>query len=93
MSKENLVKLLQATAGDERLTAKLQKVHSYEELKNVAREQGLALGDLSVEQAQRTIGVVTGQITEELTDEELELVAGGGCGSNPNLAMSHLLGD
>ena len=37
----------------------------------------LDLGDLSEEEAGRTVGVVTGEIKEELTDEELELVAGG----------------
>ena len=69
MSQENLVKLMQAAAEDEQLTAKLQNARSYEEVKNVAQQKGFELGDLSPEQAQRTIGVVTGQITEELTDE------------------------
>ncbi len=44
---------------------------------NLARQQSLDLGDLSEEEAARTIGVATGEISEELSDEELELVAGG----------------
>ena len=76
MSKESLVKLMQAAAEDEQLKTKLQNVRSYEELKAVAQEKGFALGDLSAEQAQRTIGVVTGH-TIELTDAELASVAGG----------------
>jgi predicted ribosomally synthesized peptide with nif11-like leader len=77
MSKENLVKLLEAAAADEQLMQQLQSTKSYEEVKNLARQQGFDLGDLSEEEAGRTVGVVTGEITEELTDEELEMVAGG----------------
>ena len=77
MSKENLVKLLEAAAADETLGQQLQSASSYEEVKDIARQQGFDLGDLSGEEAGRLIGVITGEITEELTDEELELVAGG----------------
>ena len=77
MSKQNLIKLMQAAAEDETLQQQLQKTESYEAIKNVAREQGFDLGDLSEEEARRTAGVVTGEFSEELSDEELELVAGG----------------
>ncbi len=77
MSKENLVKLMQAVAEDEQLKAQLQQADSYEDIKNLARQQSLDLGDLSEEEAARTIGVATGEISEELSDEELELVASG----------------
>jgi predicted ribosomally synthesized peptide with nif11-like leader len=77
MSKENLVKLLEAAAEDEQLGQQLQRASSYEDVKSLARQQGLDLGDLSEEEAGRTVGVVTGEISEELSDEELELVAGG----------------
>jgi len=77
MSKENLVKLLEAAAEDEQLGQQLQSASSYKEVKNLARQQGFDLGDLSEEEAGRTVGVVTGEISEELSDEELELVAGG----------------
>lgn len=77
MSKENLIKLMQAAAEDEQLQQRLQNADSYETVKTLAREQGYDLGDLSEEEAGRTVGVVTGQIKEELSDEELELVAGG----------------
>jgi predicted ribosomally synthesized peptide with nif11-like leader len=77
MSKENLIKLMQTAADDEQLLEQLQSTTTYEDVKNVAARQGLDLGDLSADEAQRTMGVITGQITEELSDEELELVAGG----------------
>ena len=76
MSKENLVKLLETAATDEQLGQQLQSTSSYEDIKSLAREQGFDLGDLSEEEARRTIGVITGEITEELSDEELEMVAG-----------------
>ena len=78
MSKKNLVKLMQAAAEDDQLGQQLQSMSSYEQIKNLARTQGYNLDDLSEEEAARTIGVVTGEIKEELSDEELELVAGGG---------------
>lgn len=81
MSRENLVKLMQATSEDEQLKVQVQNARSYEELRKVAQEQGFDMGDLSAEQAQRTIDVVTGQVTEELSEEELELVAGGAAGT------------
>jgi predicted ribosomally synthesized peptide with nif11-like leader len=77
MSKENLVKLLQAAAEDEQLGQQLQSTSNYEELKSLARTQGFDLGDISEAEVKRTVGIVTGTITEELTDEELEMVAGG----------------
>jgi hypothetical protein len=82
MSKENLVKLLETAGEDDQLMAQLQQADSYEAVKSLARQQSLDLGDLSEEEAGRTVGVVTGEIKEELTDEELELVAGGLFGSD-----------
>ena len=93
MSKENLIKLMEATAEDEELKRQWQSASSYEEVKNLARQQGFDLGDLSAEEAKRTIGVVTGEITEELSDEELEMVAGGitydDKASQPASVMTH----
>jgi len=77
MSKENLVKLLDAAAADEQLRQQLQNTSSYDDVKSLARQQGFDLGNLSEEEAKRTVGVVTGAVTEELSDEELEMVAGG----------------
>jgi hypothetical protein len=77
MSKENLVKLLETAGEDDQLMAQLQQADSYEAVKSLARQQSLDLGNLSEEEAKRTVGVVTGEITEELSDEELELVSGG----------------
>ena len=84
MSKENLVKLLEAAAANEQFRQQLQSANSYEAVKKLARERGFDLGDLSAAEAQRTVDVVTGAITEELSDEELELVAGGAYDLNPN---------
>ena len=77
MSKENLIKLMEAAAADEQLGQQLQSASSYEEVKNLARQQGFDLDDLSEEEAARTFAVATGEINDELADEELELVAGG----------------
>lgn len=77
MSKQNLINLMQTAGEDEQLQQQLQNAGSFEALKTLAGERGLDLGDLSEEEAGRTVGVVTGEIKEELTDEELELVAGG----------------
>ena len=77
MSRENLVKLLEAASADEQLMQQLQSSENFQEIKKLATGQGFDLGDLSAEEAKRTIGVITGEITEELSDEELELVAGG----------------
>ena len=83
MSKENLTKLVQASREDEQLAAKLQNAGSYEEIKGIAEEMNLPLGDLDAEEAQRAVGVLTGRITEELTEDELEMVAGGQGIGNP----------
>lgn len=77
MSKENLIKLLESAAEDEQLMQQLQGASSYEAVKSLARQQGFDLGELSAEEAQRTVDVVTGAVTDELSDEELETVAGG----------------
>ena len=84
MSKENLVKLMEAATADEQLMQQLQSADSFEAIKTLAAERGLDLGDLSEAEAQRTLDVLTGQITEELSDEELEMVAGGAYDLNPN---------
>ena len=84
MSKENLIKLMEIAGENEALKQQWQSAGSYEEIKKLASQQNLDLGDLSQEEAARTIGVVTGAVTEELSDEELELVAGGAYDLNPN---------
>ena len=78
MSKENLVKLMEVAAGDEQLMQKLRSADSYGAVKSLAAARGFELGDLSAEEAQRTVQVLGGAATEELSEEELELVAGGG---------------
>jgi predicted ribosomally synthesized peptide with nif11-like leader len=77
MSKQNLVKLMQAAGENEQLSARFQQAGSFEAVKTLATEQGFDLGDLSEAELERTVQVITGEITEELSDEELELVAGG----------------
>ena len=77
MSKENLVKLLEVATADEQLGQQMQRANSYEDIKALARTQGFDLGNLSEAEAKRMIDVMTGAVTDELSDEELELVAGG----------------
>ena len=77
MSKENLVKLMEAATEDEQLMQQLQSADSYEAVKTLAAAQGFDLGDLSTEEAQRTVDVLTGGASGELSEEELEMVAGG----------------
>jgi len=77
MSRENLVKLMEAAAADEQLMQQLQRASSYEDIKNLAAAQGFELGDVSEEEAARMFAVATGEIDDELSDEEMELVAGG----------------
>ena len=93
MSKENLVKLMGAAAVDEQLMQQLQSAGSYEEVKNLARQQGFDLGNVSEEDAARTFAVATGEINDELSDEELELVAGGfNIGMPPTLTKGFSFG-
>lgn len=79
MSKENLVKLLEAASADEQLRQKLQNTTSYEEIKSVASEHGFDLGNLSEKKAMRIYTLATGadQEEEELSEGELDMVAGG----------------
>jgi predicted ribosomally synthesized peptide with nif11-like leader len=79
MSKENLVKLLEAASADEQLKQQIQNTTSYEEIKSVAGEHGFDLGDLSEEEAMRVYTLATGAEQEEgeLSEGELDMVAGG----------------
>ena len=77
MSKQNLIKLMETAAADEQLRQQLESADSYQAVKSLAAEQGLELGDLSAEEAQRTVDVITGEASGELSDEEMELVSGG----------------
>ena len=77
MSKENLVKLMEAVASDPQLEQQWQHAASYQAIKTLAHKLDIDLGDLSEQEAVRTIGVVTGAITEELSEGELDLVTGG----------------
>ena len=94
MSKENLIKLMEAAAADEQLGQQLQSAGSFEALKSLAAEHGFDLGDLSPKEAQHTIDVLTGAVTEELSDDELEMVAGGWANEKtiPDLGLQSLGG-
>ena len=88
------MKLLEAAADDDQLGQQLQSASSYEEIKRLARQQGFDLGDLSEEEAQRTADVLTGQASGELSEEELELVAGGfNIGMPPTLGSGQRVSD
>lgn len=75
MSKENLIKLLEAASADEQLLQELQQTSNYEAIKQVASQHGYALGDLSEEEARQIYTLVMGE--GELSDEALDSVAGG----------------
>lgn len=77
MSKKNLVKLMEAAAVNEQLRQQLQEAGSYEAIKAMASTRGFDLGDLSVEEAQRTVDVITGEASGVLSSEELALVSDG----------------
>jgi hypothetical protein len=77
MSKENLLKLMQAAAKDDQLLQQIQNSANFDEVKTLAEGLGLHLGDLTVAEAQRTVDAATGNADGELTDEEMEMVAGG----------------
>ena len=93
MSKENLVKLIETAAEDEQLGQQLQHASSYEAVKVLAAVRGLDLGDLSAEEAQRTVDVLSGTASGELSDEEMELVSGGfNIGMPPTLTKGFSFG-
>ena len=93
MSKQNLIKLMQTALEDEQLLARLQQADSFETVKTLAAERGLDLGNLSAEEARRTMDIFTGQISDELSDEELELIAGGfNIGMPPTLTKGFSFG-
>ena len=78
MSNENLVKLLEAASSDDQLMQQLQSSENFQEIKKLASAQGYDLGDLSAEEANRTMAAITGNLDDaELSDEELDEVAGG----------------
>lgn len=77
MSKQNLVKLMEAAAVNEQLRQQLQEAGSYENLKNLASARGFDLGDLSVMEARRTVEVITGEAADDLSSEELAMASGG----------------
>ena len=93
MSKENLIKLIEAATADEQLMQRLQSADSFEAIKTLAAEQELDLGDLSAEDAKRTVDVITGEASGELSDEEMELVSGGfNIGMPPTLTKGFSFG-
>lgn len=77
MSKENLIKLFQDASKDDELAKELQSASDYSQLKRVASERGYDISNLKEEEAVRTLGIATGAIKDELSEEELEAVAGG----------------
>ena len=77
MSKQNLVKLMEAAAVNEQLRQQLHEAGSYEAIKTLAYARGFDLSNLSLEEAQRIVDVITGEATDELSNEELAMVADG----------------
>lgn len=78
MSKENLVKLLEAASADAQLMKELQASENFQEIKTLASARGFDLGDLSADEANRALeGMSSTDSEAELSDEQLENVAGG----------------
>ncbi len=83
MSKENLIKLFEAAVTDESLGEQLQKVQNYDEFKSVAAKHGCNLDELTESDAVKIVGELAAAAEqeeksgEELSDQELEAVAGG----------------
>jgi hypothetical protein len=77
MSKQTLVKLMEAAAVNEQLRQQLQEAGNYEAIKALANARGFDLGDLNIEEAQRTVDVITGEASDELTLEEMRLISDG----------------
>lgn len=77
MSKQTLVKLMEAAAVNEQLRQQLQEAGSYEAKKALASARGFNLGHLSLADAKRTVDVLTGEVSDNLSNEELALVSDG----------------
>lgn len=78
MSKENFVNFLKAAASDGALIEQIWNTVNVGDLKSLAAERGFDVGDISDDDIKRTFGIVTGAIAaEELSDEELDMVAAG----------------
>lgn len=80
MSKENLVKLLEAASTDEQLRQQLESADNFKEIKALAEQRGFDLGNLSIKEAMRLYKLAMGTTPGEgeLSEGELDMVAGGG---------------
>jgi hypothetical protein len=77
MSRENLIRLLDAASSDQELASELENAAGFEEVKSLAGQRGFDLGDLSAQEANRTVEMVARAAADELSDGDLEQVAGG----------------
>lgn len=79
MSKENLIKLLEAAMADKQLRQQLESAPNYEEFKNLAGQHGFDLGSLSEAEAAQTFALAAGSELgdTELSEGQLDMVAGG----------------
>lgn len=79
MSKQNLTNLLDAAVQDKQLMQRLVGVGDCDELKSSASEKGLDIADLSDSEIMAILRIATGASKqEELAEQQLEAVAGGG---------------
>lgn len=77
--KGNLVNFLNVAVADNALIDKIWNTVNVGDLKNLAGERGFDVSDVSDDNTKRTFAVVTGAVdAEELSDEELDMVAAGG---------------
>lgn len=77
MSRGNLVKLLEAAADDDDLRQQLQGAESYDQIRSVAEEHGFDLDAPNADDSWRAARAMARGNGDELTEEELNQVAGG----------------
>lgn len=77
MSQENIAELLKKASQDEQLKARLEKADNFAAIQAISKKCGLAIDDVKEEEVANLIAAATGALAGELSDKELEELAGG----------------
>ena len=79
MSKQALVEFMQTAAADESVLAEILQTTGASDFVALAKRKGFELGDLTADDIQRMLASIMGLgATQELTDEELDMVSAAG---------------
>jgi predicted ribosomally synthesized peptide with nif11-like leader len=79
MSKQALVEFMQTAATDESVLAEILQTTGASDFVALAKRKGFELGDLTADEIQRMLASIMGLgATQELTDEELDMVSAAG---------------